>query len=61
MYNSGRLIFINTEIAKSGETLNAYVEFLRGDLVKEFMTIGRKFSILEGTHVLGEGEILEIC
>jgi translation elongation factor EF-Tu-like GTPase len=60
MYNSCELIFLNKEKVQANEEIEVYMQFLRPELVTDYLSQGRQFTLNEGTTMVGKGEILSI-
>ncbi|WP_440066538.1 hypothetical protein [Tenacibaculum discolor] len=56
----GDIQFDENELILPGETKEVLIRFLSRQLIDEYMNIGRKWWIHEGTKKIGEAEVIEI-
>ncbi len=58
--SSGRQVFINKEWVFPGEDIEAQITLLSPHLFENKLYEGLKFEFIEGTKIIGVGEILKI-
>lgn len=56
----GDIQFDDQDSIQPGETKTVTVRFLRNTVVEQFIKVGQKWFINEGTRLIAEGEIIEI-
>lgn len=56
----GEIKFDGQEWIEPGEGKVVTVQFMRGQKIENFLTIGRLWWIHEGDRVVGEAEIIEV-
>lgn len=56
----GDIQFDENELILPGETKGVLIRFLSRQPIDEYMNIGRKWWVHEGTKKIGEAEVIEI-
>ena len=60
MKKSGRITLVNKDRFSPGEEGEVEIAFIDNNYLGADFGNGKKFTFSEGTHILGEGKILEI-
>ena len=60
MKKSGKITLLNKEEFNPGEEGEVKITFLDNNYLGSDFGDGKKFTFSEGTHILGEGRILEV-
>ena len=60
LYTDGSFTFVDCEEAQPGDECEAKLTFVNPSYVREYLRVGSRFDITEGTRKVGEGEILSI-
>jgi len=60
MKKSGKITLVNQDEFKPGEEGEVKITFLDNNYLGSDFGNGKAFTFSEGTHILGEGKILEI-
>lgn len=60
MQNDGRIEFTDKNFVTPGETVNTTITFIRPDLVRDYLSVGKKYAFGEGIYSTGEITVLEI-
>jgi translation elongation factor EF-Tu-like GTPase len=60
VYVDGAITFSDREKVFPGDKCQVKIRFPKPEFVKEYLTVGTSFDINEGSHKVGEGEILTL-